>query len=45
VEPLIGALKDKDAKSAAADALREITKQNFGEDVTKWAAWHAKEGK
>jgi HEAT repeat protein len=44
VKPLIASLKDKDAKTAAAGALKEITKQDFGEDAAKWAAWVAKEG-
>ncbi|MHC4597446.1 MAG: HEAT repeat domain-containing protein [Planctomycetota bacterium] len=45
VEPLIGALKDENAKSAAAEALKKITKQDFGDDAAQWAAWHAKGGK
>ena len=45
VEPLIMALKDDDAKAAAAGALKKITKQDHGDDAGKWAAWYAKEGK
>jgi hypothetical protein len=44
IAPLIEALKDKDEKvcSCAAVALANITKQDFGEDYTKWKEWYEK---
>jgi HEAT repeat protein len=43
VKPLIAALKDEDAKNAAAGALKTLTKQDFGDDQKKWAEWLATE--
>ena len=42
VEPLIAVLKDKDSdiREEAADALGEITGQDFGTNQTKWQNWH-----
>jgi HEAT repeat protein len=41
VEPLVGALEDEaePVRTAAAEALQQITGQNFGVEVAKWRAW------
>jgi hypothetical protein len=39
IDPLIEALQRPDMAAAAADALRTITGQDFGEDPRRWAAW------
>jgi len=44
VPPLIEALKDRSeyVRWHAADALKKITKQDFGEDYDEWKAWYEK---
>ena len=44
IGPLIKALLNADAKKDAAEALKKITKQSFGDNAAKWKAWHDKEG-
>jgi HEAT repeat protein len=41
VEPLIAALKDKEARvrAAVAAALAQLTDQRFGEDRKQWEKW------
>lgn len=41
IGPLITALKDKDPQvcKRAAQALKQITDQNFGEDASEWQRW------
>jgi len=42
VKPLIAVLKDKNeifARQTAAEALKKITGQDFGEDYEKWSTW------
>lgn len=41
IEPLIVALKDKDngVREIAAEALKEITGKDFGQDPAKWQEW------
>lgn len=44
VDALIAALKDQDSgvKSSAAQSLKKITGQDYGEDASKWGEWRAK---
>jgi HEAT repeat protein len=44
VEPLIEVLKDEDndVRYLAADALKDITGKDFGEDYEKWKEWREK---
>jgi HEAT repeat protein len=44
IDPLIEALKDEDAQKPAAEALKKITKQDFGTDAAKWEAWREAQG-
>jgi len=44
IGPLIKALLIENAKKDAAEALKKITKQDFGDNAAKWKAWHDKEG-
>jgi HEAT repeat protein len=41
IEPLLATLKDKDSyvRYAAAESLKSITRQDFGEDVKRWQQW------
>ena len=41
---LIEALKNEEdsVSTRAAEALREITKKDFGQDYEKWAMWYKK---
>ncbi|NIM05806.1 MAG: hypothetical protein GTO55_06090 [Armatimonadetes bacterium] len=39
VRPLILSLRDRLVRDEAAEALREITHQDFGIDAAKWEAW------
>ena len=45
VEPLIEALKDEDegARWLAAEALKKITGNDFGEDYEEWRKWYEKQ--
>ena len=40
IDPLIEAMNDPACSSAAADALKELTGEDFGVNPGRWAAWH-----
>ncbi len=42
-ETLIPSLKDSETKEMTGYYLKEITGQDFGTDIEKWAAWFAKQ--
>lgn len=44
MDALIEALKNEEnsISAKAAEALREITKEDFGQDYEEWAKWYKK---
>ncbi len=46
IAPLIEALQDSDkgVRREAADALKDITREDFGEDAARWRQWQASRG-